>query len=96
MMDSLHSGDILARLRRAYGISQADLAKDLGVSRPYLSEVENGREPGMEMLKAAAKCFDVPVAIFMMGDDAGDDNITKSFRRILDAVLTAAEKKASA
>ncbi len=95
MKDILNSGDIIARLRRAYGLSQSQLAKDLDCSRQYLSEIENGREPGMELLRAASAYFDVPVAIFLLGESNGDSKMTQSFRRILDAVLSAAEKQAT-
>jgi len=35
-------GATVRRARRARGITQADLADDLGITRQYLSELENG------------------------------------------------------
>lgn len=93
MQKTLKSGEILGRLRKAYGIPQAQLAEELDVSRQYLSAVENGREPGIELLRAAAERFQLPVAIFYLGEDDGSDTVTRSFRQILDSVLTAAEKQ---
>jgi len=37
-----HLGDELARYRRERGLSQAEVAKQLGVSRTYISLVERG------------------------------------------------------
>jgi transcriptional regulator with XRE-family HTH domain len=92
MSDTIHSGNIIARLRKSHGLSQSELARDLGVSRQYLSEIENGREPGMELLRAAAAKFEVPAALFLLGESNGNDPITKSLRQILQLVLKAAEK----
>jgi len=35
-------GATVRRARRARGMTQADLADDLGITRQYLSELENG------------------------------------------------------
>jgi transcriptional regulator with XRE-family HTH domain len=35
-------GATVRRVRRAQGITQAELADDLGITRQYLSELENG------------------------------------------------------
>lgn len=35
-------GAAVRRVRRAQGITQAELADDLGITRQYLSELENG------------------------------------------------------
>lgn len=91
------SGEIIGRLRKAYSLSQAALAQDLGISRQYLSEVENGRDPGMELLRAAAARFELPVAVFLMGEGNDDqDEITRLLHQVLDRVLTAAGKQAAA
>ena len=39
-------GRFLARVRQAHGLTQEELAQDLGVSRRYVSEIENGK-PGL-------------------------------------------------
>lgn len=37
-------GQVLARLRYRKGLTQDELAEALGVSRRYLSEIENGKQ----------------------------------------------------
>lgn len=37
-------GQVLARLRYQLGLTQEELAETLGVSRRYLSEIENGKQ----------------------------------------------------
>jgi HTH-type transcriptional regulator/antitoxin HipB len=39
-------GRFLARVREGRGLTQEELAQDLGVSRRYVSEIENGK-PGL-------------------------------------------------
>jgi HTH-type transcriptional regulator / antitoxin HipB len=39
-------GRFLARVRQDHGLTQQELAEDLGVSRRYVSEIENGK-PGL-------------------------------------------------
>jgi HTH-type transcriptional regulator / antitoxin HipB len=39
-------GRFLARVRQDHGLTQEELAQDLGVSRRYVSEIENGK-PGL-------------------------------------------------
>jgi len=39
-------GEFLADLRRQHGWSQAHLARELGVTRQYVSEIESGK-PGL-------------------------------------------------
>jgi HTH-type transcriptional regulator/antitoxin HipB len=39
-------GRFLARVRQDQGLTQEELAQDLGVSRRYVSEIENGK-PGL-------------------------------------------------
>lgn len=48
-------GEIVERLKRriAYGVSQGDVAQELGVAHSYLSEVLSGKKtPGPKLIKA--------------------------------------------
>ncbi len=49
----------IAELREEYGISQEKLAKELGISRPYLSGIETGKvsNPGGKIMLKIAKKF---------------------------------------
>ena len=56
-------GDMLRRWRRAAGLSQLDLALDLGTSTRHLSFLESGRaQPSEPMLSALMQGLDIPPA----------------------------------
>lgn len=52
---------VLARLRKAVGLSQAELARKAGLSRMGLFNLERGeREPTWRTVQALADALDVP------------------------------------
>ncbi len=54
-------GDNLKRIRTDKGISQSDIAKSLGVSRGFVSNIENGkRNPTLATISRLAKAINVP------------------------------------
>jgi transcriptional regulator with XRE-family HTH domain len=54
-------GENLKRIRTEKGISQSDIAKSLGVSRGFVSNIENGkRNPTLSTISRLAKAVDVP------------------------------------
>jgi DNA-binding XRE family transcriptional regulator len=55
------SDNPLYLMRRETGRTQADVAKELGCVQTALSTFENGRLPGMPMLKRMAKLYGVSV-----------------------------------
>ncbi len=62
-------GRRLRRLRRRKGWSQARLAKRIGVSQPYLSQLERGadRNPTLKVLQRLAKALKIPIADLVEG-----------------------------
>lgn len=49
-------------LRQHRGMTQNDLAKAAGISRPYLTEIETGKKSGsLKAMKAVAKALGVSV-----------------------------------
>jgi transcriptional regulator with XRE-family HTH domain len=51
-------GDTIRKLRRLQELSQADLAKQIGISQSYLSYIESGkRTPSEEVVKKLIKAF---------------------------------------
>jgi DNA-binding XRE family transcriptional regulator len=73
----MHPGRIIKLLRTVEDIAQFDLAQRLNVSRPYLSQVENGKkEPGLVFLRNAARVLNVPVALLLMDEAASEAEIT--------------------
>ena len=49
-------------IRKHRGMTQADLARKSGISRPYLTEIETGKKDGsLRAMKAIADALDVGV-----------------------------------
>lgn len=64
-------GDRILGLRKAAGMSQADVEKASGIKREYLSKLENNQltNPTIRTLERIATTLKVPLVIFF-GDDA--------------------------
>jgi len=72
-------GQALKLLRRYQGMNQSVLAKELGVSRSYISELESGnRTPSLDLLNRYAETFEIPVSslVFFAEALADQDNIS--------------------
>lgn len=56
-------------IRKSKKIKQSDLAKSSGISRAYLSELENGKKtnPSTDVLMRIANALDVSIAELMNG-----------------------------
>lgn len=53
----------LKELRLAYGLSQKELAEELGTSQPSYVKWENGKtSPTLKTIKKIANVFDVPIS----------------------------------
>lgn len=60
--DSIKLGKNLKRIRTKKNISQGDIARDLGVSRGYISNVENGKtNPTLATISRLAKAVGVSI-----------------------------------
>ena len=67
---------------------QEELAGKLGVTRAYLSQVENGREPSLAFLRAVAREFEMPVSLLLVEEGESDSEITKNLRQLLAQLLS--------
>ena len=63
-------GIAIKRLRKSVGKSQVDLAKSIGISQTYLSQIENGsRNPTLELIGNIADYFSVSLSyLFSLND----------------------------
>jgi transcriptional regulator with XRE-family HTH domain len=69
MDTSTLDGTRLRAARRTAGLSQADLAKRVGVEQPHISSMENGvRSPSVEVLRMLAAALGVSVH-WLCGED---------------------------
>lgn len=56
--------------RMELGLSGTELARSIGKSQPYISDLERGqRTPSLPTLKALAEALEKPIAYFLAGDD---------------------------
>lgn len=56
------TGSVVLAWREHRGLSQTQLAADAGISKAYLSQIENGARRGsVRALKAIARALDVPL-----------------------------------
>lgn len=67
-------GQALKLLRRYQGLNQSALAKRLGVSRSYISELESGnRTPSLDLLGRYADIFNIPISSLVFFAEALED-----------------------
>jgi len=59
------SGESTVKLWREHrGLTQQELAKSAGISKPYLSQIETGKRQGtVDTLSALARSLDVPLDV---------------------------------
>lgn len=59
----------IAETRKAQGITQGELAKKTNITRPYLSDIENGKySPGGVLLLRIARALNVKVEDIFFDD----------------------------
>jgi DNA-binding XRE family transcriptional regulator len=69
VVDEIYAGQEtpIKILRKYRKVTQADLAKAAGLSRPYLTEIESGKKNGsVKALTHIANALDVPVSLLVI------------------------------
>lgn len=60
-------GDILKRTRTIYGYKASELSELLGISKSYLSEIENNKkQPSLELLKKYSEIYDMKLSSLIL------------------------------
>ena len=60
-------GDILKRTRTIYGYKASELSELLGISKSYLSEIENNKkQPSLELLEKYSKIYDMKLSSLIL------------------------------
>lgn len=73
-MDNLNVGDRLKNIRKKDKKSQEEFAKNIGISRSYLSDLENNRKsPSINTIKEIAKKVGVSTYYLLYGKKTGSD-----------------------
>ncbi|MGN1373658.1 MAG: helix-turn-helix domain-containing protein [Candidatus Coproplasma sp.] len=86
----------IKELRKSFGISQVELAKNLGVSKQCVSNWENDNvQPSVEMLVCLAKYFKVSTD-YLLGLDCNEtvdvSNLTDSQKALVKLIVKDLEK----
>lgn len=86
-------GPTLKKLRHIYGYTAADLSEKLGVSKSHLSEIENGKEPSLELLRRYSDVMGIKLSSLMLLSERyeeaeamgkGDELTRKLMSRLID------------
>ncbi|HEY3489568.1 MAG TPA: helix-turn-helix transcriptional regulator [Candidatus Deferrimicrobiaceae bacterium] len=79
----MKTGKIIKLLRKTEDITQLELADKTGVSRVYLSQIENSkREPSLTFLKSVSKYFNVPLPLLLIGEGSDDSDVYAELRKL--------------
>lgn len=66
--------EALRLIRVFHDTKQAALARELGLSRSYLSEIESGKkEPSLDLLYRYSEYFHIPVSSLLLFSESLDD-----------------------
>ena len=85
------TGKVLKLFRLTVGenFTASDLAEKIGVSKAYISAVENNkREPGIKGLKKFSEAFNVPVYVIVRIVEEANENSWSHERTFLEVVRT--------
>ncbi|HTU77711.1 MAG TPA: helix-turn-helix transcriptional regulator [Solirubrobacteraceae bacterium] len=78
------AGELLAEIRRAAGLSQAELARRCGVQRSVLSAYEHGRrQPSVAALARIARAAGMELRLSRLSDEAA---LERAGRVLIDVI----------
>jgi len=86
----MDTGSIIYRMRQAESWSQSELAEKLGVTRVYLSQIENGRkQASIELLRKVARTFGVPLALLVAWEEMTEveSDVFKKMQMLFSSLL---------
>ncbi|MGA0615346.1 helix-turn-helix domain-containing protein [Paracoccus sp. KR1-242] len=74
----------IARIRKARGLRQGDLAEMVGVTQPHISRIEKGDEgPPLSLYRLIATALDVPLAsLFSDARSQSEQALIDAFRAL--------------
>ncbi|MBE0536677.1 MAG: helix-turn-helix transcriptional regulator [Phycisphaerae bacterium] len=88
----MDTGTVIRLVRIADGVPQATLAKELHVTKSYLSQVENGGGKfDLGFLRKVARRFALPMPLLLLGEavNSPNDEVFSLLREILGRLLAA-------
>jgi transcriptional regulator with XRE-family HTH domain len=84
-MEKTMTGEALRLIRIFHDVKQAELARRLGISKSYLSEIEKGsKEPTLSLVEKYAAQFDLPASsILFFAENVNGKPSYESARRLV-------------
>lgn len=88
-------GTTLKKLRYIYGYTAVELSKELGISKSHLSEIENGKEPSLEVLKRYSEIMGIKLSSLILlseqydnaeANNKSDEFTKKLMNRLIDSM----------
>lgn len=78
-------GKALRIVRVFHNYTQAEIARKIGVTQSYISEIEKGdKTPSLDIVQAYAKQFKIPASsIMFLAENLGDAEGGRSFKTAL-------------
>lgn len=71
----------LKLIREYHRLSRTEVADRVGLSKSYISELERGRKPTIEVIERYAETFRIPVSsLFLFAEYSEDPNIPERAR----------------
>lgn len=68
-MDKQYLGNAIKQQRKCKGLKQTDVAEKTGISRNYISDIENGRYmPSVETLSKLAICLEIDLNAVLVSE----------------------------
>ncbi len=73
----------LRLIRQFHGLQQRELSEQLGISKSYLSEIENGRKTvSYSLLQNYSEIFEIPTSsLVFLSETLSNDNPTKFYEK---------------
>ena len=86
-------GDILKRTRTIYGYKASELSELLGISKSYLSEIENNKkQPSLELLEKYSKIYDMKLSSLILLSENYEEASNKGDKFIRNMMIKLIEK----
>lgn len=80
-------GEAIAEMRKQRGLTQADVARSVGVSPTHISLIENGkREPSLSLLKRMGSTLGVSLPVLFALTLSVDD-VPEEYRSVFVAIV---------
>lgn len=72
----------LKLIREYHRMTRTEVAAKLGLSKSYVSELERGKKPTIDVIEKYASAFNLPVSSLMMFAESSDSGRTDRFRTL--------------